>query len=117
LDLLFDVLGVRLNADMAEGKTAIINWEFTDAGQRYTSTLENCALTYLPDRHAPAADCTVRLDRSTLNQLILHELELPQALAQGLVGIAGNGGKLTELFDLFDTFSLGFAIVEPLREA
>jgi alkyl sulfatase BDS1-like metallo-beta-lactamase superfamily hydrolase len=115
LDLVFDVLGVRLNADMAEGKTAIINWEFPDAAQRYTLTLENCALTYLPDRHAPDADCTVRVDRTTLNQLMLRELALPDALAQGLVRIAGNGRKLAELFDLFDEFSLGFEIVEPLR--
>jgi len=77
--------------------------------------LQNCALTYLPDRHAPDADCTVRLDRATLNRLIERELALPAALAQGLVSIAGDGEKLAQLLGLLDEFSLGFEIIEPLR--
>src|SRR5262249_4244231 len=115
LDLFFDFLGVRLNAGKAEGMSAIINWEFPDAAQRYTVTLQNCALTYLPDRHAPNAHCTVRLDRATLNRLIERELALPAALAQGLVSIAGDGEKLAQLLGLLDEFSLGFEIIEPLR--
>ena len=54
LDLFFDFLGVRLNGDKAEGKTITINWAFPDLGQRYVLTLQNCALTYLADRHADA---------------------------------------------------------------
>ena len=115
LDLFFDFLGVPLNGPMAQGKTAVINWEFPDTGQRYALTLQNCALTYLADRHASDADCTVTLGRTTLNRVILRELTLPDAQAQGLVKIAGNGTKVAELFGLLDDFSMGFAIVEPLR--
>jgi alkyl sulfatase BDS1-like metallo-beta-lactamase superfamily hydrolase len=115
LDHFSDFLGVRLNAGKAEGKSAIINLEFPDTAQRYTVTLQNCALTYLPDRHAPDADCTVRIDRATLNRLIERELALPAALAQGLVSIAGDGERLAQLFGLLDEFSSGFEIVEPLR--
>ena len=115
LDLFFDFLGVRLNGPNAEGKTIVINWEFPDTGQRYALTLQNCALTYLADRHAPEPDCTVTLDRTTLNRVILRELTLPEALAQDLVKIAGNGTKVAELFALLDDFIMGFEIVEPLR--
>ena len=115
LDLFFDLLGVRLNGEKAEGKRSVINWQFPDTGQRYALTLQNCALTYLADRHAADADCTVTLDRATLNRVILRELPLPEALAQGLVTIAGDGTKLAELFGLLDDFSMGFAIVEPQR--
>ncbi len=115
LDLFFDFLGVRLNGEKAEGKTIVVNWEFPDTGQRYALTLQNCALTYLADRHAPEPDCTVTLDRTTLNRVILRELALPEALAQGLVRIAGNGMKVAELFALLDDFSMGFEVVEPLR--
>ena len=115
LDLFFDYLGVRLNGEKAEGKTIVVNWAFPDTGQRYALTLQNCALTYLADRHAPEPDCTVTLDRTTLNRVILRELALPEALAEGLVRIAGNGMKVAELFGLLDDFTMGFEVVEPLR--
>ena len=51
--------------------------------ERYALTLQNCALTYLAGRHAAAADCTVTLDRATLNRVILRELALPEALGAG----------------------------------
>jgi alkyl sulfatase BDS1-like metallo-beta-lactamase superfamily hydrolase len=117
LDLFFDFLGVRLNGEKAEGKTAVINWEFPDTAQRYALTLQNCALTYLADRHAESADATVTLDRATLNRVILRELALPEALAGGLVKIAGNGVKVAELFALLDDFTVAFEVVEPRKLA
>ena len=74
---------MRLNGDKAEGKTIVVNWAFPDTGERYALTLQNCALTYLADRHADAADATVTLDRTTLNRVILRELALPEAMAPG----------------------------------
>jgi alkyl sulfatase BDS1-like metallo-beta-lactamase superfamily hydrolase len=115
LDLFFDFLGVRLNGEKAEGKSIVVNWEFPDTRERYTLTLQNCALTYLAGRHAPGPDCSVTLDRTTLNRIILRELALPEALSQGLVKIAGDSAKVAELFALLDDFSMGFEVVEPLR--
>ena len=68
-----------------------------------------------PTATRQSADCTVTLDRTTLNRVILRELTLPEALAQGLVKIAGNGPKVAELFALLDDFTMGFEVVEPLR--
>ena len=116
LDLFFDFLGVRLNGDKAEGKTIVVNWAFPDTSERYALTLQNCALTYLADRHAEAADATVTLDRTVLNRVILRELALPEAMAQGLVKIEGNPMKVAELFGLFDDFTMAFEIVEPADE-
>ncbi len=115
LDLFFDFLGVRLNGPKAEGKTIVINWEFPDTGQRYALTLQNCALTYLAERHAEGADATVKLDRTTLNRIMLRELALPDAMASGLVRVDGNPIKVAELFGLLDDFTMAFEVVEPLR--
>jgi alkyl sulfatase BDS1-like metallo-beta-lactamase superfamily hydrolase len=115
LDLFFDFLGVRLNAEKAEGKTIRVNWMFPDSGQKYLLNLENCALTYLAGRHAEGADASVRLDRSALNRLILRELPLAEAMARGEVAIAGDAMKVAELFGLLDDFSMAFEVVEPLR--
>jgi alkyl sulfatase BDS1-like metallo-beta-lactamase superfamily hydrolase len=115
LELFFDFLGVRLDAAKAEGRAITINWQFPDSGQRHVLTLENCAITHLADRHAEGADATVKLNRSTLDRLMLGELSLAEAGQQGLVEIAGNAMKLAELFGLFDDFTMGFAVIEPLR--
>jgi alkyl sulfatase BDS1-like metallo-beta-lactamase superfamily hydrolase len=117
LDLLFDLIGVRLDGEKAQGKRIVINWELPDTGQRHALTLQNSALTHLAGRHAADADCTVRLDRATLNRIVLRELPLPEALAHGLVAVAGDGAKLGELLGLLDDFSIGFAVVEPPRNA
>jgi alkyl sulfatase BDS1-like metallo-beta-lactamase superfamily hydrolase len=116
LDLFFDFLGVRLNGDKAEGKTITINWAFPDLGQRYVLTLQNCALTYLADRHAEAADATVTLDRGALNGIILREVALPDAMRNGAVRVEGNSEKVVELFGLLDEFTMGFDIIEPRRQ-
>ena len=42
-------------------------------------------------------------------------LALPEAVAAGLVKIAGNGTKVAELFALLDDFTIAFEVVEPLR--
>jgi len=57
----------------------------------------------------------VRLERATLNRLVLRELALPEAQDEGAVRIDGNGLKLARLLDLLDDFSVGFEIIEPLR--
>ena len=116
LDLFFDFLGVRLNGDKAEGKTITINWAFPDLGQRYVLTLQNCALTYLADRHADGADATVTLDRGVLNGIILREVALPDAMRNGSVRVEGNAQKVVELFGLLDEFTMGFDIIEPRRK-
>jgi len=115
LELFFDLLAVRLNGDKAAGRSMVINWRFPDTGERYVLTLENCALTYLAERHHEDAEATVELDRSTLNGLMLRELPLPEAMEKGLVRIAGDAAKLAELFAILDDFTMAFEVIEPLR--
>jgi len=115
VEQLFDLLGVRLNGDRAEGKRLVINWVLPD--RSYVLNLEHCALTYLADRRRDGADVTITLDRATLNRLVLRELPIAEAVQSGQIRIDGDPVKLAELFDLFDDFSLMFEIVEPKRSA
>ena len=60
---IWDVLGIRLNGPKAEGKTIVLNWQFTDTNQTYVLTLENCALTYLSGATSADADAAFVLTR------------------------------------------------------
>ena len=113
LDFVFDYLGVRVNADKAEGRTLVLTWVFSDQGRQYTTTLDNCALTYLADRASDCADATITLERETLSQLILHQLTPDEAVAQGRIAVDGDLGKVVELFGLLDDFAPSFAVIEP----
>ena len=70
---LWDVLGVRLNGPKAEGKHIVLNWSFTDTGESFVLTLENCALTYLEGAQAATADASFTLARATLDEVIAKQ--------------------------------------------
>ena len=115
VEQLFDLLGVRLNGNRAEGKHLVINWVFPD--RSYVLNLENCALTYLADRRRDGADATITLDRAALNRIVLRELPIAEAIQSGQIRVDGDPTKVAELFGLFDHFTLMFEVVEPKRSA
>jgi alkyl sulfatase BDS1-like metallo-beta-lactamase superfamily hydrolase len=112
---LWDVLGVRLNGPKAEGKHIVLNWNFTDTGETFVLTLENCALTYLEGAQAAAADAGFTLARGTLDEVIAKQTTFPEAVSAGKVKFTGNPMRLAELMALMDEFPRMFEIVEPKR--
>jgi alkyl sulfatase BDS1-like metallo-beta-lactamase superfamily hydrolase len=112
-EMFFDFLGVRLNAARAEGKTMVINWNFTDSNQRIALNLDNSALTYVAGKQTPGADATVTLARATLDAVALQRTTFPDAVKAGLVKIDGDPRKLDELMSMLDTFKVMFEVVEP----
>ncbi|HET8533246.1 MAG TPA: alkyl sulfatase C-terminal domain-containing protein, partial [Methylomirabilota bacterium] len=120
LDLFFDYLAVRLNGEKAEGQGFVLNWIISDgddpaAGRRYALTLQNCTLTYLAERQSDRPDATVTLARPVLDRLVLRELTIEGAIAQGFVAIEGDRAAVARLFGLLDDFALMFDVIEPRR--
>ena len=115
LDLFFDYLAVRLDGERADGERSVLNWIFPDLDRRYVLTLQNCALTYLAERQAERPDATITLARPVLDRLVLRELTIDAALAQGLATIAGDPKPVVRLFGLLDDFALMFDVIEPRR--
>jgi alkyl sulfatase BDS1-like metallo-beta-lactamase superfamily hydrolase len=114
---LWDVLGIRLNGPKAEGKHIVLNWHFTDTGETFVLTLENCALTYIERAQAPTADATFTLPRGVLDEVIARQTSFPEAVAAGKIKFTGNAMRLGELMALMDEFPRMFEIVEPKRTA
>jgi len=114
---LWDVLGVRLNGPKAEGKHIVLNWAFTDTGETFILTLENCALTYIAGAQAAAADAGFTLARGVLDEVIAKLTSFPEAVTAGRIKVSGNPMRLAELMALMDEFPRMFEIVEPKRTA
>src|SRR5260370_9156788 len=114
---LWDVLGVRLNGPKAEGKHIVLNWSFTDTGETFVLTLQNCALTYTAGAQAATADASFALARGMLDEVVAKQTSFPDAVAAGKIKVSGNPVPLDELIALMDEFPRMFEIVEPKRTA
>ena len=116
-EMFFDYLGVRLNAQKAEGKRLTVNWNFTEPRQQFVLNLENSVLTYVVGKQSDKADATLTLARATLDAVTLRKTSFSEAVQSGLIGIEGDAGKLVELLGMLDTFNPMFEIVEPRPSA
>ena len=101
---------MRLNGPKAEGKHIVLNWSFTDTGERFVLTLENCALTYSEGLQADNADAGFTLARGTLDEVIAKQTSFPEAVTSGKIKVSGNPMRFAELMDEFPRM---FEIVEP----
>ncbi|KQW71250.1 alkyl sulfatase dimerization domain-containing protein [Ensifer sp. Root127] len=112
LDLFFDYLGVRLNAEKAGDAHIVLNFDFGADG-KYLVELENGVLNNTKDKQADEADATVTLTRADLNSIALGETKLDQAVSDGKVKVAGDNAKLGQLVSMLDSFDFWFNIVTP----
>jgi len=112
-DLLFDFIGVRLNAEKAEGKTMKINWSFTDVGEKIAVNLENSALTQIAGKQHEKADASFTLTRATLDQVFLKQKTFLDGIKGGEITFQGDPRKLGELMGMLDEFTPYFPVVEP----
>ena len=112
LELFFDYLGVRLNAEKAGDAKMALNFDFGPDG-KYLVQLENGVLNNTADKQASDADVTVVLSRDDLNKIVLGETTLDKATADGSVKVTGDAAKLTQLVGMLDNFEFWFNIVTP----
>ncbi|MFA5064548.1 MAG: alkyl sulfatase dimerization domain-containing protein [Dehalococcoidia bacterium] len=109
----FDLMGSRLNGPKAEGKKIVINWNFTDTGDKYILNLENSALTYTSGKLSSTADATLNLSRATLISVLAGETSFPKEILAGKVTIEGDALKIIDLMGMMDSFDPMFNIISP----
>ena len=113
LGMFFDYLAMRLDGSRAEGKRLRLNWQFTDTTEQVLLNLENSVLTHRQGQQHAQADATVRLARTTLDQISMQRLTFADACKAGQVEVAGNEAALMDLMGMIDNFSRMFPVVGP----
>jgi alkyl sulfatase BDS1-like metallo-beta-lactamase superfamily hydrolase len=109
----FDLMGSRLNGPKAEGKRIVINWNFTDSGDKYVLNLENSALTYTSGRLSKMADATLNLSRATLISVLAGETTFIKEIMARNVTIDGNMLALVDLMGMIDSYDPMFNVIAP----
>jgi alkyl sulfatase BDS1-like metallo-beta-lactamase superfamily hydrolase len=113
IELMFDVLAVRLKADEVGGVTVSTNWHFTDVDEHWVLGLSNRALHATPNHVEDAADASVVTTKATLQSVFGGRTTIPEAIEAGTIAITGNAASLLSIFGHLEVFNTGFAIVEP----
>ena len=112
VDMVFDLLAVRLDGPRADGIELAVNWRFTDTGEEWALRLEHSALNYVA-RLDESAGVTVTLARTTLDAVLTQQLSVLDALAGGDVVLDGNAELLVTLFGLLEPADGPFTITLP----
>ena len=113
VEQVFDALGVHLMAERVVDQRVLINWEFTDVGEKHALGLQNCALHHIAGRHEADADATLTLTKDLLGELLTSRATAIDAIGDGRLQIDGDVDALLVLFGALDQFDGAFAIVEP----
>ena len=112
LDMVFDYLGVRLDSARAADANITLNFDFGDEG-KYLVDLENGVLNHTAGVEAEDPDATVALSRSALDDILLQQTSMDDAVNAGDVKVDGDKAKLGELVSCLDSFKFWFNIVTP----
>jgi alkyl sulfatase BDS1-like metallo-beta-lactamase superfamily hydrolase len=113
LDMFLDYLGIRLNAERANGKTASFNLVLTDTKESRVLGVENSALHYSKEKTSSSADATVTMTRADLNSIMMGQTNMQKLVMAGSAKIDGNSQKLGEFVSWLDNFDFWFNIVTP----
>lgn len=111
--LFFDYLGVRLNADKAQGHDMRMNWRFSDLGEDFALTLRNGVLTYREGRLHEQAVLSVTLSKTTLDRIALQQTDFPGAIQAGDIRLEGQPELLGLFLGALDSFEPQFNIGTP----
>jgi alkyl sulfatase BDS1-like metallo-beta-lactamase superfamily hydrolase len=117
LEQFFDFLGVRLNGPRASGKQITLNFNFTDTKEQFNVEMTNGVLNHTAGLQAPNADATIKMERETLNQILIGGASLDSAIEAGTVQIDGATAKLKELISYLDNFEFWFNIATPVAKS
>ncbi|WP_193163758.1 alkyl/aryl-sulfatase [Microbulbifer hainanensis] len=111
--LMFDFLGVKLDAKKADGKAFSINFVLPDRKETYLLELDNSHLNNIAGVQSKEADLTVTIDRSDLDLLFTKQKSFPELVKSGALKLDGNQQVFVQLMTMMDDFPFWFNVVTP----
>ncbi len=112
VEMIFDLLGVRVDGPRADGEVITIGWRFPDLDQEWTLRLHHGALTSWPTL-ADDVDAVLTMARPTLTAMLADPASIGAALEDGSLTIEGDAGAMGRLFALLEQPTPAFNIIEP----
>ncbi|MDR2902720.1 MAG: MBL fold metallo-hydrolase [Lactobacillales bacterium] len=112
-DMIFDYLGIKLNAKAVDGKTITLNFNFPDTKEKYVVTLENSVLVYTSNKQLPGADATLSISKEAIDKIVIGTDTFASGIKSGAIKVTGNAKVLDGFDGYFEKFDPVFNIVTP----
>ncbi|MFM0658426.1 alkyl/aryl-sulfatase [Paraburkholderia sediminicola] len=113
LEMIFDLLSVRLDHEKVDGLSLGVNLEFTDTGERYALELSNSVLNNTKGRVLSNPDVSLRMTMRSLFRLLTNAATLQDLVESGEAEQEGDPAVLLALFASIVDFRKDFPIVTP----
>ncbi|OIQ88130.1 metallo-beta-lactamase superfamily protein [mine drainage metagenome] len=114
LEMMFDLVSIRLDHAKLDGMRLDIEIEFTDREEVYALELSNSVLNHTLGRRLGRKDLIVRTTTAAWLRLLTRAATMAELVGEGEVELAGNPGALGEILGKVVDFARDFAIVTPL---
>jgi alkyl sulfatase BDS1-like metallo-beta-lactamase superfamily hydrolase len=111
VDMLFDLVGVRLRDEEVGDAEGTVNWLFTDVNEKHVLGLAHCTIHHRLDTKDENALADVATTREDLASVLRGERTIDEMLAA--VEVTGDPTILRTIFSNLDVFTGRFGIVEP----
>ena len=111
VDMLFDLVGVRLRDQDVGDAEGTVNWLFTDVNEKHVLGLAHCTIHHRLDTNDENALSNVETTREDLAAVLRGERTIDEMLAT--VKVTGDPTILRTIFSNLDMFTGRFGIVEP----
>lgn len=112
LEMVFDLLSVRLKKNAVADVKMNINMQFTDIGADYALELSNGVLHNTKGKVFQDADATYKLSTGAFAKLLAQEVGFAQLLGAGEIKAEGNPKAIGAILRNMETFE-AFNIVTP----
>ena len=112
-EVVFDWIGVRLNAERAAGLHWRLDWHFTDRGEIVAQNLENATLTQRFGKASASPDASIPTTRAAFDRLVAGAARFEDLLGSGEASVAGDAALPAALFGMLDVFQPMFPVVTP----
>lgn len=115
-ELFLDFLGVRMDAEKAEGMAFTVNLIHPDNGERFVLEMSNSVLSAIAGFLVPAPDMTITIDRSDMVLLMAGVDSLDAMVTEGRAAIQGDLEILAMLNSVMIDFDPLFEIMPGTRK-
>jgi alkyl sulfatase BDS1-like metallo-beta-lactamase superfamily hydrolase len=113
MELLLDLIALRLNHQKVDGVNVGISMVLTDLNETWALELSNAVLNNTKGRVLKNPNVTLTLTRPVFLSMLLQHKKLPELIQGGLVKLEGDPKAFDAVFANIDTFDPFFNIVTP----
>ncbi|WP_273979427.1 alkyl/aryl-sulfatase [Vibrio parahaemolyticus] len=112
LNMYFDFLSMKLNADKAAGKDYSFNLNFTDTKEHYNLKMKHRVLDYYNGKDSkPTA--SLSLTRDVLNKIVAGKTKAKDAIEAGDIQVNGDKDAFLTFLTMLDSFDPWYNLVTP----